>query len=710
MQNTQVSKSILARLLATENINVQYMKAPTASFNVGTRTLVLPIINDMTNDMHDLFIGHEVGHAIHTPIQYGEVQAGMPSGFGTFLNVVEDARIERQIKDQYPGLRKSFSKGYQDFMRMDFFELKGMDVNGLLLVDRINLQYKVGSILNIEFTSEEQIYVDKVGTCETFDDVVRVAKELFEYCHQEMEEKQEKKNQEKASRKYEFGDDSEDSDSDYGDDSEDSDDDDYSNDDYSDDYSDDDDSEPNEVGSYGGEVKSLTDENLQDSLRKLASSDKRIVVGNLEPESAVDYNHLVVPYSQILGKVFSEYGNDKIKTMPNEFLALEKKVKNSVLYLVKEFELRKRAAELRRMVVSDSGVIDTNKLHTYKFNDDIFRKFGSIPAGKNHGLVVFLDWSGSMCDNMTGTIEQLLTLILFCQKIKVPYEVYAFSTVYKKYTSDAEDRKSPVKNCKDPHSIQIDEYFSLINLFSSRMGNAEFRRMANDILHYAKECGNNYSHVYCHVQPEMRLGGTPLNSTIFAASAVVNRFRKAYKTEVVNVAFLTDGEDSSSLSVVRAPGDLYGTTIGESTRLTSSYIMDKETKKRYAVGPLGVTPTLLQILKDRTGCNLIGFYILSKNRRDFFGAANRLGALTSDESFGKFKSEKFFGIKDYGYDEYFLIPGGKDLEVEDENLDDLLGQNNTSVTARRLRGAFLKMNQNRLINRVLLSKVIEKIA
>jgi ribonuclease I len=50
------------------------------------------------------------------------------------------------------------------------------------------------------------------------------------------------------------------------------------------------------------------------------------------------------------------------------------------------------------------------------------------------------------------------------------------------------------------------------------------------------------------------------------------------------------------------------------------------------------------------------------------------------------------------------------LNVEDEDLDDLLGDDNKEVSTRKLRGAFLKMNQNRLTNRVLLSKVIEEIA
>ena len=115
-------------------------------------------------------------------------------------------------------------------------------------------------------------------------------------------------------------------------------------------------------------------------------------------------------------------------------------------------------------------------------------------------------------------------------------------------------------------------------------------------------------------------------------------------------------------------------------------------------------------MKDKTGCNLIGFYILSKGRRHFDQALSRFRTMTSNDAFAKFKLEKFYSIGNYGYDQYFLIPGGSELSVDDEDLDDLLGENNTNVSARKLKGAFLKMNKNRLTNRVLLSKVIEEIA
>jgi hypothetical protein len=117
----------------------------------------------------------------------------------------------------------------------------------------------------------------------------------------------------------------------------------------------------------------------------------------------------------------------------------------------------------------------------------------------------------------------------------------------------------------------------------------------------------------------------------------------------------------------------------------------------------------LQILKDRTGCNLIGFYILPKSKRYFQNAMTRFNMIMTDDGYKKFRNEKYFSVNGYGYSEYFLIPGGEDLSTEDDSLSDILGESK-DVSARKLKGAFLKMNQNRLTNRVLLSRVIKEIA
>jgi hypothetical protein len=728
MQTTQITKSNLAKLLATENINVEYRKTDTASFNVATRTLVLPLLNDMTTDMEDLFIGHEVGHAIDTPTDYGSVQEGMPKGFKTFLNVVEDARIERRIKDRYPGLKKSFNVGYKEFMNRDFFQVKNKDVNRMLLIDRINLYFKIGPFFTVDFTPEEQALVKKVSSCETFDDVVAVCKELYDYCKEELEQKREEAMQEFKEKLAagEFDeemdmDDYDDFDDPFQDEAEslnpdmvDSDEDDF------DDSTEGrgnrtqepqfEDHQPEELKEYD-EVKSSTDENLENALRNMAEQ-KEIHNGPLSGcDECVNYAQLIVPFKDLVGQVFLEKHEDYKNDMLIEF---EKKTKNSVSYLVKEFEMRKKAAELRRVVVSDTGVIDTNKLHTYKFNDNIFRKVGSVAAGKNHGIVMFVDWSGSMTDNMQGTIEQLITLTTFCRKVNVPFEVYAFSTEYVKRNIQVQGveglgtlrRVTPFN--EKTGDINFGDQFVLLNLFSSRMKNQEYRRMANDLLNYGEFILDYYKRNTV-VNPNMGLGGTPLNATIYAASGIVNRFRKSHKAEIVDVVFLTDGDDSSTLYTKGQ--DIYSSIrLSAPTRYSVSYIQDKQTQKRYRIGDNGVTPVLLQILKDRTGCNLIGFYILPATKRYFYDAMRRFGMFVPDSDFKSFKSEKFYSIPNYGYNQYFLIPGGKDLNVEDQDMDDLLGDDNKEVSTRKLRGAFLKMNQNRLTNRVLLSKVIEEIA
>lgn len=725
MDNFQNSKSNLAKLLATENITVEYRKAQTAAFNVATRTLTLPVWNDLTPDMTDLLIGHEVGHALDTPVEYGdEALQKYGKGFKTFLNVVEDARIERRIKDRYPGLKRSFSKGYQELIARDFFAVNGKDVSKMLLIDRINLYFKIGPFFSVKFNEVETTLVKKVEACDSFDDVIVVCKELYDYCKQELDDKRQEAMQDFQARvdAGEFDDEfSDDVDDPFNDSNDDFDyqnpndaDDAESNDDGDDDYEDGfshgrqepEYRDPAELKQYD-EVKAATDENLEKALKSLTEQ-KELMVGSMPSSTQFNYNTLIVSYKKILGKILT---NDVIVDNEYKFNLItefEAKNKNAITYLVKEFEMKKKAAELRRVTVSDTGVLDTNKLHTYKFNDDIFRKVGSVAAGKNHGVVMFIDWSGSMNDNMKGTIEQLITMTTFCRKVNVPFEVYAFTTQYfeKKYDENGLLIPSLPTVTNVSGVLELDSGWNLLNLFSSRMKTSEYRRMANDLLNYGELIVNYYKRGY--IEERFGLGGTPLNQTILAASGIVNNFRKAYKAEIVDVMFLTDGEDSETMWT---SGERYGITrIGAATYKSVSYLEDKETLKKYRVSDSGVTPTLLEILKDRTGCNLIGFYILPMRRRYFDTALARFKTLTSNDAFAKFKFEKFFSIGNYGYDQYFLIPGGNDLSVEDEDLNDLLGENNTNVSARKLKGAFLKMNKNRLTNRILLSKVIEEIA
>ena len=66
------SKSLLAKLMATENLTVEQKNVRTASFDVKNRILTVPKLDEkISSQLYDLFMGHEVGHALYTPFEIG---------------------------------------------------------------------------------------------------------------------------------------------------------------------------------------------------------------------------------------------------------------------------------------------------------------------------------------------------------------------------------------------------------------------------------------------------------------------------------------------------------------------------------------------------------------------------------------------------------------------------------------------------------------
>ena len=191
MSVNKVSKSQLARLLATENLDVVHKQIPTAYFNVKSRELGLPIWDNATSHVYDLLVGHEVGHALFTPTNladyYSEIDAENEGIVQSYINVVEDARIEKLMKRKYAGLSKSFFKGYSEMHTDNYFGTDDRELTDYNLLDRINLHFKLGNYLSIPFSPEEKILVDRVATAETFDDVVAVVRDIYAKASQESE-------------------------------------------------------------------------------------------------------------------------------------------------------------------------------------------------------------------------------------------------------------------------------------------------------------------------------------------------------------------------------------------------------------------------------------------------------------------------------------------------------------------------------------------
>jgi hypothetical protein len=61
---------------------------------------------------------------------------------------------------------------------------------------------------------------------------------------------------------------------------------------------------------------------------------------------------------------------------------------------------------MKRTSIAKTGELNMSKIYSYVFNEDIFKKATVVAEGKSHGLVMFLDWSGSMSENINNTVNQ----------------------------------------------------------------------------------------------------------------------------------------------------------------------------------------------------------------------------------------------------------------------------------------------------------------
>ena len=128
---TMKDKSTLVKLLAEEDVTVSYQSVPTASFNVETREVILPIWKDKSEDVMDMMSLHEVGHALYTPMDLME-KGKEKKVSHSFLNVLEDVRIEKMIQDKYLGSRKVFKKAYKELISKDSLVLKTKTYQNLI--------------------------------------------------------------------------------------------------------------------------------------------------------------------------------------------------------------------------------------------------------------------------------------------------------------------------------------------------------------------------------------------------------------------------------------------------------------------------------------------------------------------------------------------------------------------------------------------------
>lgn len=761
MKFTQESKSQLAKLMATENIIVEHQKISTAAFNLKERVLYCPIWTDMSGDLYDLLLGHEVGHALETPEQ-GWHNAVVGSGkfaknFKHFLNVVEDARIEKKMKRRYPGLRSSFVKGYGQLIDRDFFGLKDRDINSMPFIDRLNLHTKGGVQMGVTFSVEEHKLVDQVEGCETWDDVVRVTEAVYDYSKQEQKEIEDKKYK-MPSRSFDDMDDYDMDDSDdmdgessFGNQKSDNDtspkeskqeekaqaesdedgaESEESGDEETNEYNRDKESRSvwNEESDFDDfEPECETDQNFRENEVKLLDARcKEYVYVNL-PKPIM--KNILTPVKRVHELMVESWQNNS----PNfqnyrEQMYSEFKQKNDryVGLLAKEFEMRKAASKFAKAKVSESGDIDISRIYKYQVDDNIFRKITKVPKGKSHGLVMLFDRSGSMQYNLGSTIEQMMVVASFCRKVNIPFVVYGFGNNEHGYYTDhgvhAGNSFSRGKNEIAMEKVFLREYLN------SRMNNSEFQRCMKNLALLANAYAPR-SQRKVHVPTSEGLSNTPMIEAMVAMQPLTIEFREQNKLDIVNMVLLHDGDADNLNYMCQGVNTQYF-----DVQRHNVIIQDKKNKFQKHAEHIeydnGLRKAVFDWYTHTTGAKVVGFFITacgstgahmrSTIERRYvtdkgdslwakrYGNNNNLSyeaRAISDELFKQMRDNRFVESHNLGYGKFFIIPGGDELAVENESL-----QIEGNFTPAKLRNAFIKMNKKKQVSRVLVNRFIGLIA
>jgi hypothetical protein len=430
----------------------------------------------------------------------------------------------------------------------------------------------------------------------------------------------------------------------------------------------------------------------------------KVIVDNAEIHTEIDLSFL--DQQQHANQILEKEGlsKDLYKEVDADYIKFKRSAQKEVNYLVKEFECRKAADNYARATTSRTGVLDTTKLQTYRFNEDLFKKVTVIPDGKNHGLVFVLDWSGSMSSVLEDTLKQLYNLIWFCKKVNIPFEVYAFTNEWLRNSGKVVHSRYEKKE----YQLVMDNTFSLMNLLSSKV-NA--KTLDHQMLNIWRVGLSFYNKYYCYYKyPEkLSLSGTPLNEALMTLHQVLPQFQKDNKVQKVQCIVLTDGEANYMPyhKKVQRFSDSEKYMGCRSLDPAKSYLRDRKLGKTYKFGwnYHEFTDVLLNNLRDKfPTVNFIGMRVLAnRDAMRFVRLYNPEGSKEFDRLQKDWKKMKSFIIKTSGYDAYFALSSS--------NLaDDAEFEVNDDATKAQIKRAFVKSLKVKKLNKKVLSEFISLVA
>ena len=829
-EKLKTQKDNLARLMATENLTIVHKAIPTAYFDVKNRVLACPTFkDDISPALYDLFMGHEVGHALNTPYEGLHSTISENRTLKGYLNVVEDVRIEKAIKNRYQGLRSSFFKAYADLIKRDFFGIKGRDLQALSLIDKINLITKCGSRVSIILNTEELKFLKMAQDCKTWEDVVECSKAIYEWS-------KENETRDKTDEQVTFqmpdmeeleGDEDEDDmeeiswgDSDPSDEEGDG-----AKGDNPSDEEDEEDPDGDNTDSFGSPIdpdKHLKEQEEKAKAKEEGEEGEVLVTGKQggnftgrydEPEGAresitehyahnnedqfVDENACIkttIPLRErflIKGRVDSvlyDYktvledwrewfkAEDMQKKIEEEkgikenkyaiqrykkeienrkrYLVLathykkyiQNKNKKIVAHMAKEFEMRQTAHRSMKAFTATSGELDMNKLAKYQIVDDIFKRVTYIPDGKNHGLNVLVDWSGSISREVSDLLEQSLILAEFCRKVQIPFRVYLFSDSIKRkdeYHSSGEGKLVEILSNEQSPREYNEMFINLCSILISKLHEVihyawrnneevlikEYNRIMGQVQTWDRDAYYSSRDVHnMHMYPQnYRLGGTPLDECLTAMRKFLPEFNHKYSVEKSILTVITDGYSHSSRFFDAGDEERADETAQLPESEDPNHYRPRWKKKREFLDPyinksflfednsgeygrndFERTQNILEWLSDTCNVTITGYFVFSKKSEFRTTAYTLLGDGAYYNIDGLWRDIKKAGhvIEVKGYNKLFLTSASNLAASADDELDDeYIGANKSRVMA-----AFKRNQRGKTTSRFLTNEFIKEIA
>jgi hypothetical protein len=732
LMSTEV-KSMVAKLLARENITIQRGNFETASFNLKTRILELPLWENINNDVLDLFIGHEISHALNTPADGSELFAAKCKGIPfSVCNIIEDIRIEKLVQKEYPGLISSFKAGYKYLYDNDFFRLGEIPMADRTLIDRINIKAKLGSLVEVPFEDHEMELVNIAFNCKSYDDVLD-AVNLFKEKLGEVEN-DEPTNSDGESDTSELTDEEKDALSEMGDDSSSDesgsgmgdwmapeDDGDKTNSDQDGDgeSTTDEDSEEKTEGSNatgtddgweddGTEAETVESKtpvksagqygsHSQDALNDSLNGDR--LDKDMDESDISHYNFIaptneqiedsIVPYSKIkesrlessefiesMNSIRGDWHNNyEPKDTLEEFRKFNATSKKFVNNLKMEFEMKKSAYQYTRATISKTGKLDVNALHAYKYSEDIFNSVTTLADAKSHGMIFLIDMSGSMHHQIGTIYKQAINLSMFCKAVGIPFKVYGFTSNY----------YNQVK--REEYELQTGQV-DMSGLHMTELLSSDLKKSAWKEALFHMFVGSEMFDTRGEPSRMEQMGGTPLGLASIALMKKVKEFQAKHKIEKTSIMYLTDGSGSRLDVHARYGGSGIGKLNGKIIKLD-----------RHASDSC-----LVNHLKKTTGATLTHFFLVS-NKYDTRQAG--YPSLSNDEWKDIRKTKIITRDSAGGFDRVFIIKEERVNLTDENNFSDV---ETDGMKDHQLLNAFKKNQKSRKNDRIFVNKFMEMVA